>query len=57
MDEGITAIPGIKLLFRDQIAEIYEESVKDRSTIVPAVEKIIEKELPVLSARMKRLDA
>jgi len=44
-------------LFRDQIAEIYEESIKDRSTIIPAVEKIIEKELPVLSARMKRLDA
>ena len=49
--------PGIKLLFRDQIAEIYDESVKHRTTIVPAVEKIIAKELPVLSARMKRLDA
>ena len=57
VDEGITALPGIKLLFRDQIAEIYEESVKDRTTIVPAVEKIIEKELPVLSAQMKKLDA
>ena len=34
-----------------------EESVKDRSTIVPAIEKIIEKELPILSARMRRLDA
>ena len=57
VDEGITALPGIKLLFRDQIAEIYDESVKSRIGIVPAVEKIIEKELPVLSARMKRLDA
>jgi len=57
VDEGITALPGIKLLFRDQIAEIYEESIKARSSIVPAVEKIIEKELPVLSARMKKLDA
>lgn len=57
VDEGITALPGIKLLFRDQIAEIFEESVKARVGIVPAVEKIIEKELPVLSARMKRLDA
>ncbi len=28
VDEGITALPGIKLLFRDQIAEIYEENVK-----------------------------
>ena len=57
VDEGITALPGIKLLFRDQIAEIFEESVKSRSNVIPAVEKIIEKELPVLSARMKRLDA
>ena len=57
VDEGITALPGIKLLFRDQIAEIYEESIKARSSIVPAVEKIIEKELPILSARMKKLDA
>ncbi len=57
VDEGITALPGIKLLFRDQIAEIFEESVKSRSNVIPAVEKIIEKELPILSARMKRLDA
>ena len=56
VDEGITALPGIKLLFRDQIAEIFEESVKARKGIVPAVEKIIEKELPVLSVRMQRLD-
>ena len=57
VDEGITALPGIKLLFRDQIAEIYEESVKARAGIVPAVEKIIAKEIPILSATMKRLDA
>ncbi len=56
VDEGITALPGIKLLFRDQIAEIYEESVKSRIGNVPAVEKIIAKELPVLSAQMKKLD-
>ncbi|MCV0372390.1 MAG: glutamyl-tRNA reductase [Nitrosarchaeum sp.] len=55
VDEGITALPGIKLLFRDQVAEIYEESVKARSGIVPAVEKIIAKEVPVLSATMKRI--
>ena len=55
VDEGITALPGIKLMFRDQVAEIYEENVKARSGIVPAVEKIIEKELPVLSVRMQKL--
>ena len=56
VDEGITVLPGIKLLFKDQIAEIYEESVKARVGIIPAVEKIIDKELPVLSARMRRLE-
>ncbi len=57
VDEGITALPGIKLLFRDQVYELFEESVKARAGIVPAVEKIIEKEIPVLSATMKKLDA
>jgi len=56
VEEGITALPGIKLLFRDQIYEIYEESVKARMSIVPAVEKIITKEVPILSATMKRFD-
>ena len=57
VNEEITSLPGIKLLFRDQIFEIYEESVKARSGLVPAVEKIIDKEIPVLAATMKRLDA
>ena len=56
VEEGITALPGIKLLFKDQIYEIYEESVKARMSIVPAVEKIITKEVPILSATMKRFD-
>jgi glutamyl-tRNA reductase len=56
VDEGITALPGIKLLFRDQIAEIYEENVKARAGIVPAVEKIIDKEIPILDATMKRIN-
>jgi len=43
-------------LFRDQIYEIYEEGVKARMSIVPAVEKIITKEVPILSATMKRFD-
>ena len=56
VEEDITSLPGIKLLFRDQIAEIYDESVKARKGIVPAVEKIIDKELPVLSIRMQKLE-
>jgi len=54
--EDVTSLPGIKLLFRDQIDEIYEENAKARKDIVPAVEKIIEKELPVLSLRMEKID-
>ncbi len=57
VDEKITALPGIKLLFRDQISEIYEENANAIIDIVPAVEKIITKEVPVLSATMKKLDA
>ncbi len=56
VDEKVTALSGIKLLFRDQIYEIYEENVKARAGIVPAVEKIISKEVPILSATMKKLD-
>ena len=56
VNEDIMTLPGIKLLFRDQIAEIYDESVKARKGIVPAVEKIIDKELPVLSVRMQKME-
>lgn len=56
VDEGITSLPGVKLLFRDQIAEIYEENAKTRSGRVPAVEKIIQKETPILEAIMNRVD-
>jgi len=55
VEESIMELPGIKLLFRDQVAEIYEENTKLRSGLVPAVEKIISKELPILSASMKRV--
>ena len=54
VEETIMELPKIKLLFRDQVAEIYEENARLRAGIVPAVEKIIDKELPVLSASMKR---
>jgi glutamyl-tRNA reductase len=55
VEETIMELPGIKLLFRDQVAEIYEENAKLRAGIVPAIEKIIDKELPILSASMKRI--
>ena len=39
VDEGIATFPGLKLLFRDQIFEAYEESARVQAVLVPAVEK------------------
>ena len=52
VDEGVTAFPGVKLLFRDQVYELYLENAMAHEALVPVVEKIIEKELPVLSVQM-----
>ena len=41
--EGITALPGIKLLFRDQIYEIYEEGVKARVALFLQLKKLLQK--------------
>ncbi len=57
VDEKISKFPGLKLMFRDQVAELYEEDVKARAGKVPAVEEMIIKEVPIIEATMKRLDA
>ena len=44
VDEKVTSFPMMKLLFRDQIAEMYEEDAQARKGIVPAVEELIAKE-------------
>ena len=57
VDEEISSLPGIKLMFRDQIGETDEENVKARKVIVPNVEKMINDEVPILEATINRLDA
>jgi len=57
VDDGVSTIPGIKLMFRDQIAEIYEEIARATMAKVPAVEKMIIKEAPIIEATIKRLEA
>jgi len=57
VDEKVSTFTMMKLLFRDQIAEMYEEDVKARKGIVPAVEEMISKELPILEATMKQVEA
>jgi len=55
VEESVTMIPGLKLVFRDQIAEIDEEK-QERRSAVSSAEKMIEDEAPILEANMKGLE-
>ena len=57
IEETVTKVPGIKLLFRDQITEMDDEKLMDAlKKKVSAVEGMIEKEVPILEAAMKNLE-
>jgi len=56
VDEKVSTLPGTKLMFRDQIAEMEERNLRARKEEVLAVEKMISKEVPIIEATMKRLD-
>ncbi|HUT06905.1 MAG TPA: glutamyl-tRNA reductase [Nitrosopumilaceae archaeon] len=57
VDEKVSTIPGVKLMFKDQITELVEENENIRMGKVPEVEKLIAKEVPVIEATMNRIDA
>ena len=57
IDEKVSTFPMTKLLFRDQIAEMYEEDVRARKGKVPAVEEMISKEVPIIEEILKRAEA
>lgn len=56
VDDTVSTLPGIKLMFRDQITEMDERNLRAREDKVLAVEKMISKEVPIIEATMKRLD-
>ena len=57
IEETVTQVPGIKLLFRDQITEMDDEKLMEALKIkVSTVEGLIEKEVPILDAAMKNLE-
>ena len=57
IEETVTKVPGIKLLFRDQITEMDDEKLMEAlKTKVSSVETLIEKEVPILEAAMKNLE-
>jgi len=52
VNENVSRLPGLKLLFRDQVAEIAEENEKIRKKKIPAVEEMVEKEIPIIVETM-----
>ena len=57
VNEDISSIPGIKLMFRDQISEQHQENLAARKAKIPDVEKMIDKETPIIEATMTKLEA
>ncbi len=57
VDEKVATIGGVKLMNLDQIAEMVEKNMNARLNKVKTVENIINEEVAVLEASMKRLDA
>ena len=57
VDEKVATIGGVKLMNLDQIAEMVEKNMNARLNKVKTVENIINEEVSILEASMKRLDA
>lgn len=57
VDEKVATVGGVKLMNLDQIAEMVEKNMTARQNKVKTVENIINEEVAVLEASMKRLDA
>jgi len=55
VDEKVSSFPATKLMFRDQIIEMEERSLRARKEEVLAVEKMISKEVSIIEATMKQL--
>ena len=57
VDEKVATVSGVKLMNLDQIAEMVEKNMNARLNKVKTIENIINEEVLVLEASMKRLDA
>lgn len=56
VDDTVMTLPGIKLMFRDQLTEMEERDLKAQEETIIAVEKIIAKEIAVIEATMKLIE-
>jgi len=52
VDEKVANFPGMKLVFRDQLAEIYDENIQILNKKIPTVEKMVDKESPIIATAM-----
>jgi glutamyl-tRNA reductase len=55
IDDNLYKLPGVKLMFRDQIDELEDRDLKEVEEKVIAVEKMIVKEVPIIDSAMKLL--
>jgi len=56
VDERVATIKMIKMMNLDQIAEMVDKNMRTRMGVVSSAEKIINEELPVVEAAMKRIE-
>lgn len=56
VDERVSTIKKIKMMNLDQIAEMVDKNMRTRMGVVSSAEKIINEELPVMEATMKRIE-
>jgi glutamyl-tRNA reductase len=56
VDDKVSTIEKIKVMNMDQIAELVDKNMKGRMGVVSSAENIINEELPVVEAAMKRLE-
>lgn len=56
VDEKVSTIKKIKMMNLDQIAEMVDKNMRTRMGVVSSAEKIINEELPVMEAAMKRIE-
>ena len=57
VSEDVSMSKGVKLMFRDQVEEQYADMRHEIQSKIPAVEKAVAKEVPILEASMNRLHA
>ncbi|MDH2908120.1 MAG: glutamyl-tRNA reductase [Candidatus Nitrosotalea sp.] len=56
VDDKVSEIDRVKVMNLDQIAEMVEKNMKNRMGVVSSAEHIINEELPLVEAAMKRLE-